>query len=657
MSDTTAKGNAKAMAAGKEALKPHLHTPLQQTRQTPSHSHERKQAPKQPKPVAFPKRLQMLSHRLDSMLAVGGRIASSLSRTFEGERAYCTRALQQMMKERAETKAIPDFRGTDPVASAWVVSDKLMEGELNDRASFATAVLQKVAKPLNNWIHEARRKHKAISMQQQAWKRDLHKNEDEVIGNREVCRELLDSCVRAQDDEIKKKDETEHQGSISFFSKISMGVAEVFRGSLSDLHRKVQIAISDYQMKIDNANKRMERYLRGDLIRVCHEYRQLSVTTMANVKTFLGIFHQLQLDNKRQGKGIEALGKFLESMQPAGGLPAQLKSAEEEHKKNLGRMLSHQRYTYELPVTLDMIKKHIYSTEASGVKPTPPSIFSSSLEQIMKIQRENKALSPLQRKMAVPTPMEALIKLIKKLGGLKEEGLFRLSASKDDLTTLAAALDRGFMTGKFKFYSQSPHVPAVMLKRWLRSLTEPLVPSNMFGEAMQLVRPDGGYSSGEPTKNQIEEARAFVSKMPQIHKSVLHSLIRFAHEVASNSKANLMTISNLAVVLGPCVIRNPKPSTQSLVTEARASGAFTRLLLLSHQPAPQAPSEKTSDNSAKDDKKSSGNLTESATDANVSTQDKTTTPNAEIQATDADALDESATADPTVETHAVDVPP
>lgn len=131
------------------------------------------------------------------------------------------------------------------------------------------------------------------------------------------------------------------------------------------------------------------RYLRGDLIRVCHEYRQLSVTTVANVKTFLGIFHQLQLDSvrilskysvilsffshlqKRQAKGIGALGKFLDSMQPDGGhahlsrcsidswpfqrevckshlsgLPAQLKGAEEEHKKYLPRMLSHQRYTY-----------------------------------------------------------------------------------------------------------------------------------------------------------------------------------------------------------------------------------------------------------------------------------------------------------------------
>jgi len=545
-------------------------------------------------PQSFPRRLQSLSHRLESMITLCGRTAAGLNQVYSAERAYCVKSLQHIMKERAETKSMQDFSAIEPVASAWVATEKLFDADLNSRAKFAEEVITKVVTPLNNWIVEARRKHKAITVQQQAWKRELHKNEDEVIGNREICRELLESCVRAQQDELKKKDEQTSQGGISFLSKFTMGVAELYRGTLPDLHRKVQIAITDYNKKIEIANKRMERYIRADLIRVCHEFRQLTVTTVANVKTFLGTFHQINLDHGKRSPQVENLGKLLESMNAAGGLPALLKRAEEDHKKSLPKMLQQQKYTYELGVTVDMVKQQVYSIDApKGKKPQPPSIFSSSLDRIMKIQRENRALRASQRKLGIPTPMEALMKYIKQLGGLQEEGIFRLSASKEDVQALAAALDKGFIAGKYQFFNTSPHVPAVMLKRWLRSLKEPLVPSKMYAQAQHLVRPDGGYSSGEPSESLKKEARAFVANLPTIHRNVLIALIKFAHEVAQNEQVNRMNLSNLAVVLGPCVIRNPKPNAQNLVQDARSSGAFVKLLLLSHQIAPSAPASTT----------------------------------------------------------------
>uniref|UniRef100_A0A7S2X8F2 Rho-GAP domain-containing protein n=1 Tax=Lotharella oceanica TaxID=641309 RepID=A0A7S2X8F2_9EUKA len=542
------------------------------------------------KQVSFPKRLQALSYRLEVMLTVGSRISSVLHRVYNGEEMYCKRVLQQLAQDRKDVKAIRDFATTEPVASAWAMTDKLVDMELGGRINVASDVVSKVVTPLNNWLNEAKRKLRAIVMQQQAWKRDLHKNEDAVIGNREQCLELLESCARAQQDEAKKKEETA-QGGVSFFSKLSMGVTELYRGSLPELHRKVQMAIVDYQAKIETANKRMERYLKGDLLRVCHEYRQLAVTTVANIKTFLGIFHQIHDKQTVKAKpSVEALEKFLNTMQASGGIPAMLKRAVEDHKKVLPDMLKQQRYLYELPVTLDEIKRSIYSKFGPGGKPRPPSIFGSSLEQIMKIQKENKALPPLHRKMAVPSAMDALISLIEKLNGLKTEGIFRLSAAKEDLNQLSQALEKGFITGKFKFASTSPHVPAVMLKRWLRSLQEPLVPFSLYQEALAIVRPDGGYSSGEPTPQQTEQVREFVKKLPTIHRNVLYTLIKFAHKVNAHADVNRMNLSNLAVVLGPCVLRNDQINTQELVREARASGTFTKLLLLTLKPAPKPPS-------------------------------------------------------------------
>jgi len=471
------------------------------------------------KQASFPTRLKALSYRLEVMLTVGSRISSVIHRVYNGEEMYCKRVLQQLAQDRKDVKAIRDFNTTEPVASAWAMTDKLMDMELRGRINHASEVVNKVVTPLNNWLNEAKRKLRAVVMQQQAWKRDLHKNEDAVIGNREQCLELLESCARAQQDEAKKKEETA-QGGVSFFSKISMGVTELYRGSFPELHRRVQMAIVDYQAKIDAANKRMEKYLKGDLLRVCHEYRQLAVTTVANIKTFLGIFHQLHEKQMVKTKpSVEALEKFLNTMQASGGIPAMLKRAVEDHKKVLPDMMKRQRYTYELPVTMEEVKRNIYSKFGPGGKPRPPSIFGSSLEQIMKIQKENKALPPLHRKMAIPSAMDALISLIEKLDGLKTEGIFRISAAKEDLNHLAQALEKGFITGKYKFSSTSPHVPACMLKRWLRSLKEPLVPFSLYQEALQIVRPDGGYATGEPTPQQTEQVREFVKKLPTVHKS------------------------------------------------------------------------------------------------------------------------------------------
>jgi len=218
--------------------------------------------------------------------------------------------------------------------------------------------------------------------------------------------------------------------------------------------------------------------------------------------------------------------------------------------------------------------------------------------------------------------MEALIKLIKKLGGLKTEGIFRLSAPKEDLHALAAALDRGFITGKYKFFATTPHAPAVMLKRWLRSLSEPLIPSPLYTEAMDLVRPDGGYSGDEPSAEIAAAARALVHKLPAIHRNVLYALIKFTHEVAANEKDNRMNLSSLAVVLGPCVIRNPSPNPQSILTEARASGSLTKLLFLSLTPAPSAPTEAKAEIK---DKPESGEAKSDATEDATPPQNPTVT--------------------------------
>lgn len=505
---------------------------------------------------------------------------STLERFYRAEAKQCRKQASQMLRER--DAHADDIRGTEPVGALWVHAEKLMRDTLRRRAKTADSVVEKVTTPFTAWIADAKRKHGALMIQISSLKREIAGNERVVYGNREACKELLATCVRAQSDEAKRKETEKAQQSLSLFGRLTTGLTDLYRGTFDDVARRAELAIADYISRISQANRRMEKYLGSDLPRVCHEYRQLAVTTCANAKTFLTTYYQIVASQQTESPAMAAMLKGLAQMQTGGGLPAMLKKADEEHRKNLAACIKMKRYVYELDVTLEHVKRKIYSKNSA--KPRAPSVFNTSLEAIMKIQRENKALTDAQRAQPVPIVLGAITQLICDLGGLDVVGIFRKAAGKSELDALREALEKGFLTGKFDSLGSvctTPHTPAVVFKRWLRSLEDPVVPNAFFGSAMDLVRQDaGGYRAGSnATEAQKQGMKALIEKLPKVNRAVVEQVASFARAVAEKASVNRMTLSNMALVLGPCVLRNLNPNSEELLAEARASGAFTELLL------------------------------------------------------------------------------
>lgn len=183
----------------------------------------------------------------------------------------------------------------------------------------------------------------------------------------------------------------------------------------------------------------------------------------------------------------------------------------------------------------------------------------------MEMQRADAKVS---KELKVPVVLTHLIAAIRQLGGYSTEGIFRLSASQEALTRLRKQFDQGDYTVKV----DSPHIPAGLLKQWLRELAEPLIPTPKYPDAIAIAR----NADAPPTDAQIT---AFVRSLPDINQRVLIELGKMTSQISSLASVNKMTFSNLAIVFAPGILRNPSEEPAELLENSKFETLFTKRLL------------------------------------------------------------------------------
>ena len=116
-------------------------------------------------------------------------------------------------------------------------------------------------------------------------------------------------------------------------------------------------------------------------------------------------------------------------------------------------------------------KKDKDSSKETAPAAPVPTYFNLTLLEVMNKERER------DEKALVPAVAPFLTNAIVKGGGLGCEGLFRISVFKNDLEDLEQqieSIDQEEWGEKISF--ETPHHPAALLKGWLRSFPEPVVP-------------------------------------------------------------------------------------------------------------------------------------------------------------------------------------
>ncbi|KAM5289170.1 rho GTPase-activating protein 8 [Ctenodactylus gundi] len=161
--------------------------------------------------------------------------------------------------------------------------------------------------------------------------------------------------------------------------------------------------------------------------------------------------------------------------------------------------------------------------------PLPTQQFGVSL-QYLKEKNQGELIPPVLR-LTVTYLREK---------GLHTEGLFRRSASAPTVRQVQRLLDQGKPVN-FDDYGDI-HVPAVILKTFLRELPQPLLTFEAYEQILGIT--------GVESSLRVTRCRQILQSLPEHNYAVLRYLVAFLHEVSQESLLNKMTSSNLACIFG-----------------------------------------------------------------------------------------------------------
>ncbi|XP_060777929.1 active breakpoint cluster region-related protein isoform X2 [Neoarius graeffei] len=137
--------------------------------------------------------------------------------------------------------------------------------------------------------------------------------------------------------------------------------------------------------------------------------------------------------------------------------------------------------------------------------------------------------------------------------GLEEEGIYRISGASNEIQALKHAFNTNYWEAMNKVRNVDVNVVSGTLKLYLRELPEPLIPAAHFqslSKAMDLTDPNLRAST------MLSELQSF----PDVNRNTLLFLLRHLKWVAQKEELNKMSLSNLATVFGPTLMRPPVAS-------------------------------------------------------------------------------------------------
>uniref|UniRef100_A0AAX7UUH0 Rho GTPase activating protein 8 n=1 Tax=Astatotilapia calliptera TaxID=8154 RepID=A0AAX7UUH0_ASTCA len=218
-----------------------------------------------------------------------------------------------------------------------------------------------------------------------------------------------------------------------------------------------------------------------------------------------------------------------------------------------GRKLTYVNYLAELREHLNYeqlfippeVLRHDEELRATQKGGPPPSVKTPPPRPPLPTQQFGVSLQYIReknREAVIPPVMTQTVTYLKEKG-LRTEGLFRRSAR----VQLIKEVQKLYNLGKPVNFEQigDVHVPAVILKTFLRELPEPLLTFRVYSQVQELLRESHVESSLRVTR-----CKQIVESLPEHNFIVAKYLLCFLHQVSQESIINKMSPSNLACVFG-----------------------------------------------------------------------------------------------------------
>jgi hypothetical protein len=210
--------------------------------------------------------------------------------------------------------------------------------------------------------------------------------------------------------------------------------------------------------------------------------------------------------------------------------------------------------------------------------PFETSIFGSRLEDIFENQHKKingpppvPVLYTQIYQQPPPTPLPYVLTVLSDAvaacNGHATEGIFRVPGDGDAITNLRLQIE----SGDYTMRARDPHVPAGLLKLWLRELDEPIIPEPLYDACIEAAR-----------REEVPAMLALIDQLPDTHRRVVHYLVKYLQLVArpENQDKTKMTVNNLAMVFAPNFLRCPSDNPGVIFESTKYEQIFVRALLL-----------------------------------------------------------------------------
>lgn len=197
----------------------------------------------------------------------------------------------------------------------------------------------------------------------------------------------------------------------------------------------------------------------------------------------------------------------------------------------LNRTITDKTGTYP-PPTLRNINKMV----SAGIKPYQV-FFGGNLHYIMDLQKNDEK---------IPSILPKLFEMVKNYGGYQSQGIFRKAANQFDVDALKKRIET---KGDYSVAKEDPHIPACLIKIWLRELDVPLIPPAIYEDCLKKCNP--------------EDCMGILDVLPQNNFDCFAYLLTQICEVLENASETSMNAENLAIVFSPNLLKAPTDADPS----------------------------------------------------------------------------------------------
>jgi len=186
------------------------------------------------------------------------------------------------------------------------------------------------------------------------------------------------------------------------------------------------------------------------------------------------------------------------------------------------------------------------------------NVFGERLDNIVKNPTNVEDKGPL------PKVLSFLAEAVLLLSGHACEGIFRVPGDLESVMMLKMRIERG----EYNLDGiQDSAIPASLLKMWVRELAEPLIPNEFYERCLKI--------------RQVQAAMDVVDELPQLNRSCIKYLAKYLQVVGDpvNQPKTKMSVSNLAIVFAPNVLRCPDDNPLVILQNAKKEQHFVKLIV------------------------------------------------------------------------------